>query len=245
MDPYAPEEMFKKGIQALEEINYLLNPEYIYRGEYLNSPKHHTVKYERVPFRNVILFDIELRDKPQTFLTWKEVQTEAYRLGLEFVPTYHVGTVENQESLLPYLEEKPCLGGEHIEGIVIKNYGLPGSDGKITKAKIVRADFAEIQGKEWRNQNPTDGDIAKTIINKLCTEARWNKAIQHLEERGELTNEPKDIGPLLKEISQDILDEESDAIKDLLFKHFWKRIAKGATYGFSEWYKRKLMGFDE
>jgi hypothetical protein len=244
MDNTVYEQMFERGIVALHEIHDSFNPDFIYRGEYLNTPKHHAVKYERVPERHVILFDIELRNRPQTFLSSREVKEEALRLGLDVVPTYFNG-VANAEDLLRYLDMPPYLGGEYIEGIVIKNYELAGMYGHVAKAKIVRADFRETQAIEWRIQNPTAGDIVQNIIKSLRTEARWNKAIQHLEESGQLTNEAKDIGPLLKEVNKDLLDEEQDAIKDILFKYYWKNISKGVINGLPEFYKRKLMGLEK
>lgn len=51
----------------------------------------------------------------------------------------------------------------------------------------------------------------------LRTEARWSKAVSHLKDRDALLQEPKDIGPLMKEVKQDILVEESDFIKEKLF----------------------------
>jgi RNA ligase len=239
------EKMFAPVVHAVSSIIELLNPRYIYRGEFLASPKHHAVKYVETPPLYVILFDIEMKDSPQTFLTPEQVREEADLLGLLAVPTYYEGNVPNAEFLLPFLNNTPILGGEFIEGIVIKNYGVPGTDGKIMKAKLVRDDFKEIQGKEWRKMNPTGKDVAAEIADALCTPARWNKAIQHLEEDGKLTNSPQDIGELLKAINADILEEETENIKEVLFKHYWRQISKGATRGFPEWYKRKLMGLED
>lgn len=245
MDNNVYEGMFEVGVKAIHELHDILHPNYIYRGEYLKSPKHHTVKYETTPPNYVILFDIELRDQPQTFLSWQEVQHEAIRLGLEVVPTYFQGTIKSTDELLAFLDKKPFLGGENIEGIVLKNYACPGADSKVLKAKMVRADFQEKQSSEWKKQNPTAGDVITEIINSLATPARWNKSIQHLEERGELQNAPEDIGPLMKEISSDVLEEEQEWIKEQLFKYYWKQISKGLTKEFPQWYKRKLMGFEE
>lgn len=245
MDEHENEQMFRPVIEELKKIKDRINPDYIYRGEFLSKPKHHAVKYEIVPPGLIILFDIEMKDNPQTFLPPSSVQIEADLLGLLAVPTYYEGTVETSAELLKYLNNEPILGGTSVEGIVIKNYATPGSDGKVMKAKIVRDDFKEIQGTEWRKMNPTGKDIALQIAETLCTKARWEKSIQHLEEDGKLTFTPQDIGPLLKAINDDILEEEEEKIKELLFKHYWRVISKGATRGFPEYYKRKLMGLED
>ena len=41
------------------------------------------------------------------------------------------------------------------------------------------------------------------------TPARWNKAIQHLRERGLLEDSPRDIGLILREIPEDVLKEDA------------------------------------
>ena len=67
------------------------------------------------------------------------------------------------------------------------------------------------------------------------------KAVQHLAEKGELTNSPTDIGNLLKEIKNDITAEEMDIIKEFLFKEFGQELLRHACGGFPEWYKQQLV----
>jgi hypothetical protein len=242
---YAPNDMFAAGVKAIEEIKDMLIPNVIYRGEYLQKPKHNALKYERVPARHIILFDMEDATHPDNYFPSDIVAEEAERLGLECVPTYFVGKVDSVESLLPFLtEKKPILGGDFIEGIVIKNYNLSDGMGKFLKAKIVADDFREVHKQAWGEANPSRQDVVKELVGYLRTEARWNKAIAHLKENGELQEAPQDIGPLLKAVNQDILDEEIEYIKEILFKHFWKDISRGVTNGLPEWYKRKLVGVD-
>lgn len=71
--------------------------------------------------------------------------------------------------------------------------------------------------------------------------ARWNKAVQHLKERGEFTESPKDIGPLIKEVQHDIAEECSDEIKDALYRYAIKHIQRGVVAGLPEWYKEELL----
>ena len=245
MTEYSYERMFDKVIESIIEIKDYLNPNYIYRGEYVSSPKHHAVKYDRTPNRYFIVFDIELFNNPQVFLTPELVKEEVTRLELETVPIYFQGKVNSAKELLHLLDNKPILGGEHIEGIVIKNYSTAGSDGKILKAKLVRDDFKEVQSVEWKKQNPSSNDIVSNIITSLRTNIRWEKSIQHLSEAGVLNNIPQDISSLIKEIQSDIVSEEIDNIKNILYKHFERQILSGVIKGFPEYYKRKLNGLED
>jgi hypothetical protein len=112
------------------------------------------------------------------------------------------------------------------------------------KAKVVREDFKEVHAGEWGKANPSSKDVVGAIIEAYKTEARWNKAVQHLRDEGRLLEAPQDIGELIKAVNNDVLDEEKEVIKEILFKHYWKDISRGITSGLPEWYKRKLLGVE-
>ena len=78
------------------------------------------------------------------------------------------------------------------------------------------------------------------MIERYRTPARWQKSVQHLRENGTLDGSPRDIGPLMKEVGQDVLRECEDEIKDYLFDHYWKQIQRGITAGLPEWWKQEL-----
>jgi hypothetical protein len=148
--------------------------------------------------------------------------------------------ISDWETLKQFLENESVLGGVKIEGMVIKNYYRFGRDKKVLMGKYVSEAFKEVHGKEWKKNNPNSGDVVTKLINTYRTDARWNKAIQHMRDSGELTNSPKDIGELLKEINVDILKEEEENIKKELFKFAWPKISRGVIAGFPEYYKNKL-----
>lgn len=135
-----------------------------------------------------------------------------------------------------------ALGGTIIEGIVIKNYTQICSIGAGTDpqfGKYVREDFKEALHKEW-------GDISgknalQEFIDGFRTEARWLKAVQHLRERGELENSPRDIGKLIIEIKKDITVEEKQNIEHFLYRYFVQDFLRKAVAGMPEWYKDQLM----
>ena len=69
------------------------------------------------------------------------------------------------------------------------------------------------------------------IIERYKTPARWEKAIQHLRDDGTLTNSPRDIGLLIKEVRKDIQEECQSEIKEILFRWAWKQVCSKFTGG--------------
>lgn len=232
-----PEKMFLKGVETARSLD--LHDGWTYRGEFLGSPKHNTLAYDRVPVGNVILFDINVGE--EEYLTYAEKAAEALRLGLEFVPRLFFGRVEDPNTLLAFLETPSILGGQKVEGVVVKNYKRFGEDKKCLMGKYVSEAFKETHSTEWKLNNPTNGDVVQRIVASLKTAARWSKAVQHLKERGELTQTPKDIGALIKEVQKDVGEECEEIIKEKLFQHAIGHIRRGVTGGLPEWYKQELL----
>jgi len=235
----APEKMFELAVQTAKELEPLLHPEWTYRAEYLNKPKHNTLAYDRVPKKYLIIFDVNTG--PETYLNYEDKKAEAERLGLEVVPTFGMRKINSPDDVLDLLETICILGGQKIEGIVCKNYKQFGRDGHALLAKYVSEAFKEKHKVNWKTGNPSNGDIIQSIAQSYRTDARWEKAIIHLKERGELTNSPKDIGALMKELHLDLEEECSDEIAAKLLKHALPKIKRTVTSGFPQYYKDKLL----
>jgi hypothetical protein len=235
----APEKMFEAAVKSVQELAPILHDGWTYRGEYLMSPHHNGLSYDRVPVRNIILFDINTG--PETYLTRAEKQAEAERLGLEIVPLVYEGEIKTPEEMKTHLERVSILGGCKIEGLVFKQYKRFGHDGKCLMGKYVREDFKEVQSGAWKEANPKTGDIVQALAEKVRTPARWEKAAQHLRERGELTESVKDIGNLMKEAQKDIDAECAEQIKEALYEHAKKQILRTAVAGLPEWWKKRLL----
>jgi len=233
-----PEKMFIKAVATARLLQPLLTPGWVYRGEYLSTPKHNALCYGRVPDGNIILFDV--MTAPETYLDYPAKAAEAARIGLEVVPQLFSGTVETLEQFNGFLNRESKLGLCKIEGVVVKNYALFTQEKKVAVGKYVSEAFKEVHRKEWTKSNPSPTDIVHQIIMEYKTPPRWKKAVQHLREAGQLDGSPKDIGPLMREIPDDILKECEGEIKDSLFKHFWPQIRRGVTAGAPEWYKQLL-----
>ena len=232
-----PEKLFARGIEAVSKLD--LHDGWTYRGELLDKPKHNALAYDRVPRHHVILFDISFGEAE--FLSPAEVLTEAKRIGLEVVPTFFEGELRSTEQLHELLETISILGGQKIEGVVVKNYAQwDPATGKTLMGKYVSEAFKEVHKKAWGESNPAGKDIIVRLTEQFKTPARWEKAIQHLRERGELDKSPKDIGALIKEAQRDTLEECEDEIKEALFKWARPHIVRGVTSGLPKWYKAKL-----
>ena len=232
-----PEKMFSIAVETAKSLN--LQDGWTYRAEYLLKPKHNTLAYDRTPNKNLILFDINTNE--EEYLSYDDKRKEAERIGLEIVPILFNGRIDSPQMLLSFLERTSILGGQKIEGVVVKNYHRFGQDKKVLMGKYVAEAFKEIHGGEWKKNNPTSGDVIQNLILSLKTPARWNKSVQHLRERGLITDSPKDIGLLIKEVQQDIDKECTDEIKDALYKNAISHIRRGITGGLPEWYKEELM----
>ena len=241
----APEKMFNKAVAEIREMAPNLKPNMIYRGEYLQSPKHNTLCYDRHPEHHIILFDVD--DGMQTFVRYEDKKAEAERIGLECVPLLYQGKLDSLEVFNELLEKESILGGTKIEGVVVKNYMRFGRDGKVLLGKYVSEAFKEKHDKEWKKGNPNGKDVVQMLIEELRSEARWVKAVQHMREAGDLTESPKDIGKLINEVKKDILEEEVEHIKERLYKWAQGQILRGATAGLPQWYKERLAAaqFDQ
>lgn len=243
----APEKMFSSAAETVRRLADVLTPGWTYRGEVLAKPKHNSLAYDRVPSGNIILFDINTGD--QGYLSYEEKKREAERLGLEVVPLLFSGRVTSVEDFRRFLSTTSVLGGQNIEGVVVKPraYDLYGLDKKVLMGKFVSEAFKEVHRKAWGENNPTSKDIVAQIVAAYGTPARWQKAVQHLREEGKLVDDLQDIGPIIKEIPGDVLSDCEQDMKDDLFKWAWPHIRRGLTSGFPEWYKDQLLrrSFDE
>jgi len=240
-----PDKMFAQGVAAVRERIHLLTPGWTYRGEYLQKPKHNTIPYARTPQSNIILFDINPSE--ESYLSHSAVKTEAERIGFEAVECFtgDVGTIiKTAEDLFSCLTKDSALGGAKIEGVVCKRTignTVFGKDGKALMAKFVSEQFKERHVHSWKETNPSTGDVILAIAESFRTEAIWEKAIQRLRDIGVIQDAPQDIGPLLRDVKNDIETEWAADIAKRLVAHAMPIILRKVTAGLPEWYKKRLV----
>jgi hypothetical protein len=232
-----PEKMFSNAVDVVKNLS--LVDGFTYRAEYLKTPKHNVLAYDRIPKDHLIIFDISTG--LEQYLSYTDKFNECARLGLECVPILFSGKIEDPAAIVELLQTTSVLGGQKVEGIVIKNYNRFGIDKKILIGKYVSEAFKEVHGAEWKEANPTKNDVIAHLIASYKTPARWHKAIQHLKEAGKLTQSPKDIGMLIREVQDDIEAEEKEEIKNKLYANAIQHIKRGVVGGLPEFYKEYLM----
>jgi hypothetical protein len=242
MFPESYENMFDVAVEYVLANQWPDNT--VYYCEYLRKPKHNTIKYDRVPKNNLMVFGVSTPGG--TFVSkYADLKYMAERVGLEAAPLLYYGKVENIEQLTTMLETESYLGGSKIEGVVVKNYEkaflLGGQPIPMMAGKLVSEAFKEVHKTTWEREHKSSGRW-QAYIESFATEARWQKAVQHLEEAGELDHEPRDIGKLIAEIQRDIQEEEEGAIKEWLWGQYGKDLLRGSTKGAAEWYKKKIAG---
>ena len=235
-----PEKMFAEGISYVESISDRLPEGKVFFCEYMKKPKHNTLKYDRIPKNHIMLFSV-MNVATQSF----EASGEwANILDIEHVPVLFNGKINCITDFAGILETKSVLGGANIEGVVVKNYFrrflLGGQPMPLMAGKFVSESFKEVHRERWGEEEKGKNKL-EVFFESFRTPARWGKAVQHLQEKGELENEPKDIGKLFKEVHTDIEAEEKEAVKDFLWRHFCGELKRKATAGMPEWYKNKLM----
>ena len=233
--------LFKGAVDyvvALHEAKRIM-PGYTYRGEVLHAPRHNTLVYDRIPKNHIILFDVDRGD--QDYLSYSDMGMAAQDLDLEFVPLLWEGEYKLMlEKVEEMLQETSVLGGQLIEGVVLKpQTPVFAPDGKMAMAKYVSTAFREANKKAW--SKPTKRDVIETIIETYSNPARWSKAVQKLRESGEYEGSARDIGNLIRAIQGDIMEECEDDIKQDLWNAYKSQIAKGSARGVPDWYKKLLL----
>jgi hypothetical protein len=237
-----PDKMFALAVEYIKRIELRLQPNWCYYGEYLQSPKHNALCYNDIPDHNIALFGI--RVPGGSFIEHHELLTDhAKSLSIDVVPLLYSGNKMDFGNIQRLIEQESYLGGPNREGVVIKRYDLEQWIGGvlflITSAKYVSEKFKEKHDKDWKKEHTTPGKLEQ-LKESLRTEARWEKAVQHLREAGIFEPDPRMIGPLIKEIRQDILQEELDYIQDVLWGIHSREILGHITRGMPEWFKKKL-----
>lgn len=233
----APEKMFIRAVEVAQSLDLRIG--WTYRAEYLLKPKHNSLAYDRTPEKHLMVFDIN--PGHEEYLSYDAKADECARLGLEIVPKVFEGVIENVEHFRSMIDRTSALGGQKVEGVVVKNYKRFGPDKKVLMGKFVSESFKEVHAAEWKASNPTRTDIVERLIDTLRTPARWNKAVQHLRERGQIEDSPRDIGLLIKEAQADVEKECMELIAEKLAEWAMPQIRRGVVRGLPEWYKDQLV----
>lgn len=257
-----PESMFVGAVLHIKAIADRLPDNLFFYGECVSKPRHNVLTYGRAPKGLIALFAVvdtkpEYQGHPDLvppevkgpkFHTHGYISDWARELDMEAVQVLWDKEVpesfrNDSNSFFKSLMEKESSLGGKMEGIVIKNYNKPqilhGRYCPITVAKLVSDDFKEVKVSKINRA----GKVSKLdeLMSFYRTEARWHKAIQHLAESGSLNYNATDIGPLIREVHKDLIEECANSFKEALFNLLYKQWLGAASEGFAEYYKHYLM----
>ena len=226
-----PNPMFAGAVDYLKTVKDRLDPALFYYGECLQKPKQNKLAYKRIPRNHIALYDV-LYKETDSYYFHDMVRDCADYIGIDAVPLLKKEGRCTRQELTELLERDSYLGGT-MEGIVVMSDSTP-------PAKLVGKEFRE---KMERVPKAT-GDMEKKIdefFASFRTVARWEKAVQHLQESDGIERGFQDIPVIIREIQRDVLEEEENSIKENLWKICRRRFLRAAVDGFPAWYRQKLL----
>lgn len=240
IDVNDPPKLFGPAVAHVLHVQEILDPRFAYYGEAICSKRHNTLTYERTPKNFIALFAIYDLFHHE-WLAYDDMELEAERLAVDCVPLLFSGDADG-EICRRLIGQESFLGGCKAEGIVVKAFKdvqIGGVMYPIHSAKYVTEEFKEkhSQNKVFRSGKSN----SQEFFEQFNTEARFVKAVQKLKEAGSYQGEPKEIGPLMKILNQDLEEECKEDVKDALWAMFRKEFLSTATRGFPEWFKRSLL----
>jgi len=238
-----PDKLFAPVWEYVHSIADRLPEGLFFYGETLGTPRHSTLAYDRTPKNFFAMFGVYVAETRE-FLNYDSIVEWSEKLDVDPVPLLFRGET-SQDKILEMVEDTlSYLGGQNIEGVVVKAYKpwmflgqIPLS---VMSGKYVTEEFKEVHTKDWSKLNTGKGKF-EVLKENYRSEARWRKAIHHLRDRGELTGTPKDIGALIKETRVDIETEEKENIKDVLWAIYKEDILKYSIFGLPQFYKEQLV----
>lgn len=237
------QDLFHPSVNHVLSVQHLLPLGSVFYAETLKSERYNTLKYNRIPKNNIAIYGITdfERTAGEDF---SELRYLADRLDVETVPARGLHKFTDIKQVAALIDRESEYGGCQQEGIVIKDYSRPMEYTEMvypfTVLKFVSEKFKEVHAKKNPDWTP-DKSKLEMLLERYKAEARWEKAVQRLKEKGEYTGEPRDIGPLIKEIHLDLVEEEKENFKDALYDIYQKDWKNVATQGMPEWYKSDYL----
>jgi hypothetical protein len=242
------QDLFIPVVEYIKSIKHLLHNNVFLYGETFKKPKHNTLCYDTIPTHHFALFGVYDLTMDHWY-GYEGIISIARAIDIDVVPLLFKGKIASDCTIKNVLEEfldrTSYLGGAKVEGVVIKNYSRQMCIAKdiytpFMAAKYVSESFKEVHRGRWNSEERPSGKWESFCATYNST-ARWDKAVIHLQERGLLTDSPKDIGLLLREINNDIENEEKNIICNFLWNIHKKELLSAATKGLAEYYKQRLI----
>src|ERR1035437_5232300 len=168
-----PPQLFRQGVDYLRSIKFDFEPDTYFYAEYLSKSRHNTLAYDKIPTNHRVLFDVLYRGE---FVSRMDLVNFAMKLGVDVIPELFVGEATT-DTVLGLLSTPSYLGGQIVEGVVIKNYGekilYAGREQQLF-TKYVREEFKELHSKnpDWKSNT----DKVTALFQEYCIETRDRKS---------------------------------------------------------------------
>lgn len=203
--------------------------------EFLEKPKHNTIKYDRVPLNHLYLFGAVVGDTHDHMVTGGLIEI-AEHLEIDPPNVMSSGMVESAKDLKEFMSVQSYLGGSLVEGIVAKNYNRTYDPlqvhsqayiGYPMAAKYVREDFKTSNAKQWNTLDRKKGIDA--ITDMFFTGERLQKTIQHLNDEGKIEYQKNDLKYLIPEFFDDLMDEKKEQMTNMIMGEVFKDLKRRAS----------------
>ena len=201
--------------------------------EFLKTPSHNTIKYDRVPLNNLYLFGVMLGNDHMVRGGLIEI---AEHLDIDPPNVLSNGLIESAEELKEFMTHQSYLGGSLVEGVVIKNYNRTYDPlqvhsqayiGYPMAAKYVRDDFKVANSKQWNTLTRKKG--VDSLVDMFFVEARFLKTVQHLMDEGSIEYQKKDLQFLIPEFFNDLMEEKKEEMTRMIMGEIFKALKKRAS----------------
>ena len=185
----------------------------------------HTLSYPEERYNHAYCYDV-YDANTEKYLPQSTVQAIVSKLNLIYVPTFYEGEFISWEHCMSFVG-KTNLGGEHGEGIVIKNQTMLNNPNTRQPfyIKIVAEKFQETHThKEARVVDPATmkkreevQKLAETIVTEARVRKLLNKFVDEgiLPENWSLEEMPIIAKNLIKAVYEDCVKEEPETVKQI------------------------------
>ncbi|AGO85557.1 hypothetical protein psal_cds_1235 [Pandoravirus salinus] len=239
---------YANAARAITRLAAQLDPAYTYHGEAVCKRRHNVVAYLGTPLKFWICYGIYDGER---YLDRSEVEAECARLDLQCVQVLYVNDDPSVLDPTPKVLEivaqieageiASCLGGNTIEGVVVKHNAAWHARSKAHKCiqfKHVTATFKERHGEGLPPLASYDAESLMAYLAllgaKFAVPAVYQKAAQHIREnpggKGAIS-----LPALQREVERDIEKEHGQDIAEALVKALLPVIAQHATSGMADW----------
>lgn len=230
----ADQSVWERTCRALSTRAYLFRPGYVYHGEAMRATRSCHIMYKQVPRFYWMCYEI-IAPGTSVCMTPEEMDEILKDTGIQQARIYYDSkyadetSPERLDNLFKSINMLPSCLGNYAEGFVVKVLQYE------KKGKLVTYRCKYVSD-HMRERKPIEGVMApdctvESIGDLFNVPARFRKAVQHLQERGE------EVTPsaVAAECDADLLKEYEQEIREMLWNRYWntiKRTSRADLYKF-------------